>query len=134
MAKEAKTFTQIINERSIAVYTAQLQDENAVAIGSALINTLELSFFDLATATIINSRDAQNVLNANNVVVTAGGLLTWTLQPADTAILSAILFGVTGFVEFETHRASFDCVFNGSASRSTWDVDFKIRNLGKIVA
>ncbi len=124
MSATPTTFTEIINEASTAVYTAVLKDENAAVIPAASIDVLTLTLSNVADDAIINSRNGQNVLNANNVTVTAGGVLTWTMQPADTAIIDATR-------TLETHRATFQMQFN-TVSFSTWDVDLVVRNLGKV--
>lgn len=67
-----------INEKTSFVYRARLHDENKVAITLASITTLKLTHYLAAdAAVIINTRNAQNALNANNVTYTeANGVLT----------------------------------------------------------
>jgi hypothetical protein len=124
MATAATTFTTVINEGANAVYTATLQDENAAAIGSGDIDSLTLTLVNKADGSTINSRLDQNVLNANNVTVSAGGALVFTLQPADTAINDVDL-------STETHVATFKMQFN-TVSFSNWDVEFTIRNMAQV--
>jgi len=40
------------------------------------------------TTDIVNSRNAQNVLNANNCTLSTAGVFEWALQPTDTVLLS----------------------------------------------
>jgi hypothetical protein len=134
MSRKPTTFATTINEGSSAVYTATLADENGTSIGSGAIDALTLTFSNVADGAIINTRDGQNVLNANNVSVSGGGALVFTLQPADTAIIvaspSVVVKNADGEV-IEVHRATFQMNFN-TTSYSTWDVDFIIRDLSKV--
>lgn len=124
MSSVPKRFDQIINEKSTALYTAVLKDANNVLIGSGDIVSLSITLCNVADGSIINSRNAQDALNANDVTVDVSGNLVFTLRPADTIIVDPTL-------EFEKHRATFIMVFNGT-SQATWDVDFKVRNLVKV--
>lgn len=124
MSTKPTTFPEIVNEQSSAVYTATLKDENGTVIGSGAIDSLTLTLSNVADGSIINSRDEQDALNANNVTVSGGGVLVLTLQPADTAIIDPTQ-------DFELHRATFQMQFN-TVSFSNWDVDFMIRNLSKV--
>ena len=54
------------HEHATAKYTAIIKDESSVAIAAASLTTLTLTLYDSA-GTIINSRNAQDVLNTNNV-------------------------------------------------------------------
>lgn len=81
-------------------YTATV-DDNGAAIALASVSTLVLTLWDRATNKIVNSRDAQDVKNANNVTYHAtSGLLTWSIQAGDTNL-------VGGSQQQETHRAKF---------------------------
>ena len=118
-------------ERTSARYTATLMDETGAAVTLAVIQTLTLTFYVVdkesdGTAgaydgTIINSRSAQNVLNANNVTVHAtSGLVTWLLQPADQVISDTSQ-------AYELHRARFDCTY--TTGQAHWEADFLVENL-----
>ena len=78
------TFT--VNADTTPVYTANLVDEAGVAVSAAMLTTLTITVFNARTRAVVNSRDRQNALNANNVTVSAGGVLTWSIQAADLAI------------------------------------------------
>lgn len=126
MSTEPKSFEHIINEGSTAIYTATVKDEAGTVIPSSAISALTLTLSNVADGEIINGRNAQDALNDNNVTMhPTSGLLTYTLQPLDTAIQDAD-------EPFETHRATFQCTYNGGAGQSNWDVDFMIRNLSKV--
>ena len=98
------------------VFTGTLLDTAGTAIPLANISSLTLTLTDARSGTIINSRNAQNVLNANNVTVTSTtGALQWLIQPADTTMYDS-LYSVedhvakftwtyeTSKVGFHTHR------------------------------
>jgi hypothetical protein len=70
-------------------YRVQLVDEVQTPIPLAALQTLTLSYYDVLTETVINTRDDQDVLNTNNVTVSASGLVTWHMQPEDTVIVQA---------------------------------------------
>jgi hypothetical protein len=57
----------------------------------AKINTLTLTYKHADTATVINSRSAQNVKNANNVSIHDDGEIHWELQTADTVVTDSTL-------------------------------------------
>lgn len=91
-----------ILEKTTPVYRATLVDvtnDNA-PITLASIDTITLTFYDQRTGGIINTRNAQNIKNANNVTIHAtSGLLTWTLQVADTTLVTT-----ADFLEDETEE------------------------------
>lgn len=69
--------------------------------GAALV-TLTLTLYVVkadGTTGIVNSRNAQNVLNQNNVTVDSAGLLVWLYQVGDTTLIEAL--------PFERHIALF---------------------------
>lgn len=79
-----------VNEGTTFLYTCTLKDESGVVVPLSAIGALTLTLYDVDSDTIINSRDTQNVLNANNVTVHAtSGLLSWTAQAADNPIVLA---------------------------------------------
>ena len=70
-----------------AIFTGTLLDVAGVAIPLANIASLTLTLTDAKTGVVINSRNAQNVLNANNVTVNSTtGAMQWLVQVADTAL------------------------------------------------
>ena len=124
MAITVTTFTQVIEEKSSAVYTVTVKDNNGTAIGSGSMDALTLTLVNRADDTVLNSRTDQNVLNANNVTVSGLGVITFTLQAADTAMVDPLR-------EFETHRATFKLTY-GTTNTRNWAVDFNIHNLKQV--
>lgn len=64
-----------------------LRDEDGAVVPAASLTTLTMTLFDLKTRQYINNRSAVNALNANNVTVTSGGVVTYQMQAADNAII-----------------------------------------------
>jgi len=124
MSAAPTTFTSILNEKSTGLYTANLVDDLAVAIGSGRIDALTLTLCNKDDGAIINGRDDQNVLNTNNVTVSAGGVLVYTIQPLDGIIVDVL-------ADTETHVATFKMQYD-TDKFSNWDVEFTIRNLTKV--
>ena len=68
--------------------------------------------------TVINSRAAQNALNANNVTIDANGLVTWLSQPADNVIQGNVPVG-----HVERHYALFQWTTDSSAGNYLVQID-----------
>lgn len=130
MSLTAKQFNDVFNAGSTGLYTTILNDHLNQPIPLADIVSLTLTLTQIdkpATGpeiigAIVNNREDQDVLNANNVTVhTTSGLLSFFIQSLDTAIIDATKL-------YETHRATFQCTYN-TANKLTWDADFLIRKL-----
>jgi len=65
-------------------------DIDGAAILKANLITLTFTLFDLATSAVVNSRNAQNVLDANDGTVDTAGVLTMRLGPLDTVIVGTV--------------------------------------------
>lgn len=118
-----KTFE--INEKATGSYTALITGNDGVTpLPGATLTTLVLTLYAIktdGTDSVIRGPQ-QNVLNANNVVVTAGGLLTWTIQVADTTLVEGLLF--------ERHVALFEWTWPGGAGKH--EVVLIVRNLRRV--
>ncbi len=114
-----------LTEHTSAKYTAQLVDPTLYPAGvpAAALQTLVLTLYDLTTGTVINSRNAQNVLNTNNVTIDASGNLVWAIQGADNPIITATL-------AIETHIALFEAAWTGGAC--THEVSLPVRNVARV--
>lgn len=97
-------------ENQSGIYTARLKDETGTALGSSLLNSLTLTLYDKVSGDILNSRSAQNVLNANQVTVDTAGLLTWYWLPTDMVLIDDTKLT-------ETHIAIFEVKWTDSGSR-----------------
>lgn len=121
-----------VDELCSKTFVFTLTDESGAVIPLANLSTAQLTLYDLETrdpagspATgVINSRDLQDVKNANNVTIHAtNGTVTWSMQPADNPI-------VTDRRQVEIHRAEFRFVTTGGAEVNR-HYQIEVRNLGK---
>lgn len=115
-----------IDEEESGQYTATVTGNDGVTPLPVLqILTLTLTVYVVkqdGTEQIINGRNQQNVLNANNVLVDVGGGLTWTIQPGDTTLVEAI--------PYETHFALFEWTFAEGQGKHL--IAVRVRNLRRV--
>lgn len=117
-----------VTEGSGKTVTFTLTDSAGIAVPLADIDSATLTLYDLDTYRpgspvlgILNSREAQNVKNANNVTIHGtSGLVTWVMQPEDTVI-------VTERRQVERHRAMFRFVVAGVAL--DYEFEIEVTNL-----
>lgn len=112
-----------VTEKSSARYSAVLTDEDNAAVGLSALTSLRLWLRDVATGTYINSREGQNVLNANDVSFSvSGGNLIWELTPEDNIIV--------GDATTEEHEAVFYAVWDdgGNTRAKSWSVAINVTN------
>lgn len=114
-----------VRERCTAKYTATIQDESGTALASTDLTTLTLTLYDLASETILNSRNRQNVLNANNVIIDVAGVLTWTMQPADNVLVDTT-------AKQERHVALFEWTWDSGGKAGKYEVKIDVENLKKV--
>jgi len=114
-----------INEQATGTYHATLVGNDGVTpIPLADMLTFVLTLYVIqadGTDAIVNARNAQNVLNANNVTLHAtSGLVTWAIQPEDTTLVED--------VPFELHRALLEWTATGDVEGHQ-EVHLRVRNL-----
>lgn len=114
-----------VPEQTSALYTATLVDETGAVVPGTSLLTLTLTLYDKTTGGILNSRNAQNVLNANGVTIDANGLVSWTIAPADSLI-------ITNTNDVETHIALFQATWGGGAKALKFEVTLLVKNLGMV--
>jgi len=120
--------TAKIPERTTPKITAVIKDENGVAIPDTSLDTLTLDLYNMSddpVFAVINSRTAQNVLNANDVTVDTSGILVWQMVTADNAIIDATL-------KTEKHRAVFNWTYSSGIKTGRHIIDLTVVNLEKI--
>lgn len=117
-----------VDEGTSAKYTAGITDESEAYIALADLTAITLTLYDYATGTIINSREDQNVKNANDVVISSAGLLTWTLKPADNIIVTAAMHKNA----YEKHVALFEYTWNSGDDAGKHELEFEVRQLNKV--
>jgi hypothetical protein len=118
--------TDKIDEKTTPVYKATIKDAEGTPIPLDQITTLTMNLWNQATRSIINSRQDQNILNLNGVIVDpTSGALKWTMAPADTTIENPAL-------SYESRVAQFVWTYSGGNKRGTHEILFTIRNLEKV--
>jgi hypothetical protein len=112
-----------LNDGDSAVYIGTLRDEEGDAIPVTGLESLTLTVYDPTTGNIINTRNAQDVLDANNVscydtlqtIIIDGKTHTynirWLMQPADNVVQGANLT--------ERRNAFFISVWSTGTKRAT---------------
>jgi len=114
-----------VREKTTRRYTAALKDETGAAIGGGVISSLKLTLYNRADGAIINSRNQQNVLNANGVTIDDSGNLTWTIEPADNPIIDATL-------SYEEHIALFELGWSSDAKKNNHEFIIRVENVNKV--
>lgn len=123
------------NEDSTAGVEFDIVDETGTGVATASLTAAQLTLFDVDTYVpngspivgIINSRDAQSILNAHNVTIVDQGSpgaahVTWQVQPEDNII-------VTARRQVERHRAMFRFTWvNGAFD---YEIEIEVVNLRK---
>jgi len=97
----------VVKELTTATISFSLVDEADVAIPLSSLLTLTLTVKDMATETVVNGRDEQNIKNANGVTVDASGNVSWPMTQLDTTL-------VTASASSELHRALVDFTYDVS--------------------
>ncbi len=124
----AKIFN--VNQNNSYILSFNLVDENNVAIVEANIGTLILSYYyenaNITTAdkyhlATINSRSSQDVKDANNVVLSSTGTVTWTVLAADTIKLNST-------TNEERHIAVFTW-FYATGKQNSVEIVFNVRKV-----
>lgn len=117
-----------VNEQTTFLYTCTLKDESGVVIPLSAVSSLTITLYDEDTGAIINSRDGQNALNANNVTLhSTSGLLSWIAQPADNAIVTATR--VAGSVE--KHKVLFKWTW-ATSKKGNHELQILVRQMTKV--
>lgn len=88
------------------------------------ISTLTLTLRDRKTGAVINSRQSQNIKDANNVTGTTGGIWTWLLQVADNPIKDPTL-------RTEEHRAIITWVTTANVT-GRWEIPISVINTDRV--
>lgn len=121
-----KTFE--VEERSSAQYKATLKDEAGSVIALSDLTTITATIYseDSSTKAVINSRNAQDIKNANGGTFHAtSGLLTLDLSEADNQVLDSAL-------PRERHIVQLDFTYNGGAKTGRHRVRLVTLNLAKV--
>jgi hypothetical protein len=103
--------TFLVREATTHFYDSQLTNEDGDGIDPADLESLELTLVDVVTGAVINSRDAQDALNANDVTLESDGTLEWKITPEDNVILNDAR-------AYEEHMAIFRWRYPGSGTEA----------------
>lgn len=115
------------DEKSSVVYTATLKDENEAVISSSDVSSLTLSLYSLddPDRAVINSRNAQSILNANGGTLTSLGALTIVLSSLDNVIVDQTR-------DFERHLAEVRWTYNAGTRHGSTTFLVIVKNLTKV--
>lgn len=114
-------------EQTTPKYTGTILDDSGVAIPAASLSTLTLTLYVVktdGTIAYVNSRNAQDVLNTNNVTIDSAGLLTWSVQVADTTLVESL--------PFEQHIALWEWSWAGATKFGKHEVILNVQNLTEV--
>ena len=118
----------LTDEHKTSRFTSILRDEAGVFVPAADLTTLTLTLYQKSDrTTIINSRDAQSVLNVNNVTIDTLGNLVWLMQPADNVVSDQT-------IDKESHIALFQYSWNAGAKKASHEVEIVARRVIQISA
>lgn len=119
---------EAVNERSDAQYECAFVESSGAAIDDAAIQTITATLSDVNTGTILNSRDGQNVKNANGGTLAADGTFTLQLGALDNTVHTAT-------AELEEHRLVLEVTFTragGGTGHLNHEVRFYIAALAHV--
>jgi len=83
-----------VNEKTAARWMGQLIDEDGAPVSKTNLSALALTLFDEDTGGIINSRNAQSILDANNGTVQADLTITAATQAFPVVITTSAAHGL----------------------------------------
>lgn len=134
MAVNKKVLTDYILEGTTPSISATITNKAGAAIPLASLTTLTLTLYNIddSACPIINSRNAQDVKNANRVTVDANGNLKWTLAPEDSAI--ATPSALTDQHPYNTHWAVLRWTYTEDSLPQVGShiIEFQVWNLQKV--
>lgn len=114
--------TDEVLEKSTGLYEFDLLKEDETPFSLSEIEALTITYYDLDTETIINSRDDQDCLNTNDVELDAAGHLIWEIRTEDSVLLDSRK-------ELEQHIVLFTWTWDTGLRKGRHEVQFPVRNL-----
>ena len=100
----------VVDEGEHADIVGEFLDMNGDTILKASLSSAQLTLYDRTTLAVINSRNLQNVLDANGGTVDSSGEITMRLNATDNAILDVA--GELEAGDIEEHIARFTWGWN----------------------
>jgi hypothetical protein len=116
-----------VDEGESANVTATFADLDNATLAKASIDTMTATLVNAVDGTVINSVQDLDILDANNATVTAGGVLTMRLQPADNPIVSTTLAVNATESHYLTVAWTWNDGTTGRTGRQEWEI--LVRNL-----
>jgi hypothetical protein len=111
---------EVVAERTSCLYSATLQDAAGAAIPLASVSAITLTLRDVESDTLVNGRDAQDVLKANGGTLhNTSGAFTMLFDPDDTAAV--------GSERRQKRIATFGVVY--TAGELWHELEFTVKNL-----
>jgi len=122
---------EVLAEQTSPVFTADLVDQDKVAIPIAQLVSLSLDYYNKKDGVAIGNRTALDIKNNPSVLeitVSGTGKIQWVLLPTDTKIEGKVALN-----ESEVHVATFKWKHNGIIAnmQGSYDVEFLIQNTRK---
>lgn len=112
-------------ERGSCRFSGTLSDEADDPVAAASLDDFTLTLYDLHSDTIINSRDAISVLNANGGTMGASdGVFTMQFSSLDNPIVANLDEGDT-----EDHYALFTATWDGGDGQLSFIVRLRVKAL-----
>jgi hypothetical protein len=118
-------------ESTTGLLTFTLVDSAGEGVPVSMLTTLTLTYYDVISGTIVNTREVQNVLNANDVSVTTAGspavtTVEWQIQAADTSMVNPDL-------TLEYRVAQFRWTWDSGTRHDAYQVQFAVENMAFVV-
>lgn len=119
----------VVCEKTTCQLTLQLTDETNANMTSAQVSTLTLTLYEKRTGTVINSRTASNILNANGGTLSSSALLTLALAVLDNVLVTQT---AAQTVAREDHVALIEYTWSGGAKAGKKELTFAVINQAKV--
>lgn len=128
---------EAVNEKSDAQYQCQFRE---AAVGQPVLNgaaivTILATLRDVVTSTVLNSRNAQNVRNANGGTLAGDGTFTLHLTGNVDNIIVSVAPTFAKSDRNEQHRLTLQVTFNktgGGTGYLNHEVDFFVKSLADV--
>jgi hypothetical protein len=121
------TIASPMPEKTTGMLSATIADVDGVtplASADTVLTTLTLTLYLDRVGTVINSRSAQDILNAHGGAVDSAGALTIRLDPLDMIIVSG--------KQTELHIALIEWTWGSPLKSGKHEIAFTVTNLLKV--
>jgi hypothetical protein len=111
-----------VNEQSTALLSGIFTDEAGAVVGSGEMDTIKATLYNRSNEQIINSRNEQDILNANGGTLDVSGNFTFTFDPADGEIINTE-------EPYEVHILLLEWTFASGTKGGNQQVELTVMNL-----